>query len=315
MTYTDIKRHLQDGTTPNFIIFTGEEREVQLAYIRKIAESKQQVIKRIDGVGEAFKTQGLSLLGQSVCYVCSEDSEFQKAESVWDTINESVGNNTLIYQVPKIDKRSKFYTYFESQILVFDHMTEQVLIKHIKYILPLSTENCKELIAICENDYSRILLEIDKIIEYWEAVNDGVVTINEDAIFRKFVDEGTIYRPPTDAIFEWVDALLRGQPKRAFRLYEECKELGEPSLRLLLVLYQGIKRLLQVQSCKASNISENTGLSQWEINLVKDKVNIYGTLELVNALKVIRALEKGIKTGQVEEEFTVPYAMVSLLRE
>jgi len=83
----------------------------------------------------------------------------------------------------------------------------------------------------------------------------------------------------------------------------------------LLVLYTGVKRLLQVQSCESKNITESTGLSSWEINLVKDFVGIYRTGELVAALKNIRALEVGIKTGQIQEELSVPFAMVSLLKE
>ena len=310
MTYTEIKGHLLNGTVPNFLIFCGDEREVQRAYIDKIAESKNQTVKRIDGIGEALKTQGISLFSQSYCYVCSEDSEFQKTESAWDKISELVGANTLIYQVEKIDKRSKFYNRFEDIITTFDYMTEQVLTKHIRERSELSVDSCKLLIEICESDYSRILSELDKVARYKEISGKGW-----DTALITLVSDGTIYRPPTDAIFKWVDALLSGKPQLSFKLYEECKQLGEPSLRLLLVLYQGIKRLLQVQSCEAKDISENTGLSQWEINLVKDHTGIYRTGELVEALKTIRELEMGIKTGKIEEELSVPYAMVSLLRQ
>jgi DNA polymerase III delta subunit len=310
MTYSDIKGHLLNGTVPNFLIFCGEEREVQRIYINKIAESKKQILKRIDGVGEALKNQGTSLFSQSFCYVCTEDTEFQKAESAWDTIRESIGSNTLIYQISKIDKRSKFYGYFSESILMFDYMTEQVLTKHIKERSELSTNACKLLIEVCEYDYSRILSELGKIEAY---VN--VKGMKWDTAFFELLNGGAIYRPPTDAIFDWVNAVLSGKPQQAFKLYEECKRLGEPSLRLLLVLYQGVKRLLQVQSCEVSNIAENTGLTQWEINLVKDFVGIYQTRELVEALRNIRDLEVGIKTGQIEEEVSVPCAMINLIRQ
>ena len=310
MTYTEIKGHLLNGTVPNFLIFCGDEREVQRVYINKIAESKKQILKRIDRVGEALKNQGLSLFSQSYCYVCSDDADFQKAESSWDSISEMVGNNTLIYQVSKVDKRSKFYSHFEDVITVFDYMTEQVLIKHIQEQSELSTNACRTLIEVCESDYSRILMELDKVRRYKEI--SGKVW---DIALNELIADGTIYRPPTDAIFKWVNAVLSGRPQLSFKLYEECKRLGEPSLRLLLVLYQGVKRLLQVQSCATSNISENTGLTQWEINLVKDYVGIYKTIELVEAIRNIREMEVGIKTGQIEEELSVPYAMICLLSE
>ena len=310
MTYSDIKGHLLNGTVPNFLIFCGEEREVQRIYINKIAENKKQILKRIDSVGEALKNQGLSLLSQSFCYVCSEDTDFQKAESAWDSIKESIGSNTLIYQIQKIDKRSKFYGYFSESILMFDHMTEQVLTKHIREHSELSQNACKMLIEVCDYDYNRILLELGKIEAYVEIT--GKIW---DTAFFELLNDGTIYRPPTDAIFDWVNAVLNGKPRQAFNLYEECKRLGEPSLRLLLVLYQGVKRLLQVQSCESSNIAENTGLTQWEINLVKDFIGVYRTGELVEALRNIRELEMGIKTGQIEEEISVPCAMINLIRQ
>ena len=309
MTYTDIKGHLLNGTVPNFLIFCGDEREVQRVYINKIAESKKQILKRIDGVGEALKNQGLSLFSQSYCYVCSDDADFQKAENVWDKISDMVGENTLIYQVSKIDKRSKFYNHFESIITTFDHMTEQVLTKHIREHSELSVNACKTLCEICEYDYSRILSELDKISIYKE-----VSGVGWDTALMDLMGNGTIYVPPTDAIFKWVNAVLGGKPQQSFRLYEECKAIGEPSLRLLLVLYQGVKRLLQVQSCEVKDICENTGLSQWEVNLVKDFVGIYRNAELVDALRDIRAIEVGIKTGQIEEELSVPCAMINLLR-
>ena len=310
MTYSDIKGHLLNSTVPNFLIFCGDEREVQRVYINKIAENKQQILKRIDSISDALKTQGVSLFSQSYCYVCSDDTEFNKAESVWDRIPEMVGENTLIYQVSKIDKRSKFYTYFEDRIVTFDYMTAQVLTKHIREQSELSVSACKTLIDVCENDYSRILLELDKIRRHKDVTGK-----TWDIALSELLADGTIYTPPTDAIFKWVDAILEGKPRTAFKLYEECKELGEPSLRLLLVLYQGVKRLLQVQSCESSNITETTGLTQWEVNLVKDKVGIYRNYELVDAIRHIRELEIGIKTAQIEEELTVPCAMIDLLRQ
>lgn len=317
MTYSDIKQQIADGTLENFYIFAGEEIEVQRVYINKIAESKKQIIKRIDSVTEAIKFKGLSLLNQSFCYVCRGDVDFQKAtDEVWDTLQDKVGENTLIYLPAKLDKRSRFYMHWESRILIFDPLTPQVLTKHIRQYINLSSENCNELIRVCDSDYGRILSEIDKIQQFRKSVGAATdISASCDTYFIQLLNDGTIYQPPTDAIFEWVNAVLAGKPKKAFALWEECIEIGEPSLRLLLVLYQGVKRLLQVQSCEVKDICGNTGLSQWEVNLVKDYIGVYHTGELVAALRNIRELEMGIKTGRIDEEFAVPYAMISLISE
>lgn len=316
MTFSDIKQQIRDGKTLPFYVFSGEEIEVQRIYINKIAESKNQVVKRVDTVAEVVKAKSGGLFGQSICFVCRDDMDFQKNESLWETIESMLNDNTLIYVATKLDKRSKFYNAFDGvfsdRLVVFDHMTEQVLIKHIREQINLSVDNCRELIRICENDYGRILNEIDKIQRYTQYLGPAKM---EDGVFEKLLKDGTIYQPPTDAIFNWVDAVLSGKPILSFKLWQECVDLGEPTLRLLLVLYQGVKRLLQVQSCQAKNISENTGLSQWEVNLAKKNIGIYSNGELVSAMRQIKQLETAIKIGEVDEEYTVPYAMVSLIGE
>lgn len=317
MTFSDIKEQIREHKTLPFYVFSGDEIEVQRIYINKIAESKNQVVKLVDTVAEVVKARSGGLFGQSICFVCRDDMDFQKNEALWDKIESMLNDNTLIYLTTKLDKRSKFYNAFDGivfndRLVVFDHMTDQVLIKHIKEHINLSTDNCKELIRVCESDYGRILNEIDKIQRYTQYLGPAKM---EDGVFEKLLKDGTIYQPPTDAIFNWVDAVLSGKPILSFKLWQECVDLGEPTLRLLLVLYQGVKRLLQVQSCQAKDISANTGLSQWEINLVKNHVGVYSSGELVSAMRQIKQLETDIKIGGIEEEYAVPYAMVSLIGE
>ena len=307
MTYTDIKKQMMDGKMDSFYIFSGEDIEVQRAYVNKIAEVKGQKVKRVDTVLEATKSKSGGLMSNPVCYVCRDDDDFQKNESAWDKVEFLLGANTLIYIATKLDKRLKFYSTFENRIVIFDHMSEQILTKHIKQKIDLSTENCKELIRICENDYGRILTEIDKIKQY----AGGKLLANDS--FTHLLNDGTLYQPPEGAIFKWVDAMISGRPKLAFKLYEDCIATGESSLKLLSVLYQGVKRLLQVQSCPTTNVQQVTGLTGWEINLVKNYTGIYETIELVDAMRNIKKLETGIKTGEIDEEYTVPYAMISLL--
>ena len=309
MTYGDIKYQLMQGTTDRFFVFGGDEIEVQNIYIRKIADVNNQTIRRIDSVAEVSKSGNRGLLGKSVCFVCRDDADFQKNESAWDKIESLLKDNTLIYLATKLDKRSKFYSRWDSRIVIFDYMQEPVLLKHIREHIQLSKDNGKELIRMCEGDYGRILTEINKIDSYMTATD----TDDANKSFEHLVTDGTLYRAPDDAIFDWVDAVLSGKSRLAFQRYQDCLAIGEPSLRLLLVLYQGVKRLLQVQSCETKNIAETTGLTQWEINTVKEHVGVYRIWELVTALNNIKRLETSIKTGGIDEEFAVPFAMVSIL--
>lgn len=137
--------------------------------------------------------------------------------------------------------------------------------------------------------------------------------MNHNEAFEVLLDKGIIYQPPEDLIFDWVDAMLDGDRRKSFSLYDECVRRGEAPLKMLLVLYQSTKRLLQVQSCDG-NIEQVTGLEKWEINKVRDKANkAYSNRELIDMLFLIEGVEKGIKIGEVDEEFSVQYAMVNML--
>lgn len=60
-------------------------------------------------------------------------------------------------------------------------------------------------------------------------------------------------------------------------------------------------------------ITERTGLTAWQVKLAKEKGNHYSIGELVNAMKIIRSSEKGIKTGMIEQEVAIDYILVNIL--
>ena len=131
-----------------------------------------------------------------------------------------------------------------------------------------------------------------------------------DYVFRKFIDEGVIYRAPYDAIFDFVAAFLERRPSKAYNLLQQSKDVGEANMVLLSVLYNNIKTLLQVQSAKDYKA---LGLNGFAVkNVIAYKGN-YSNAELVKAMKLIRQVEKGIKTGTIPDELSVEYVMVSIM--
>lgn len=308
MDYRPVKNDIMTKSFKSFYIFTGMEVFVMRTYIHKIAEVSGKQLQRIDSVAESFKGKGMSLFKQSFCYLCTDDNEFMKTESAWDTIAEQLKDNILILCVSNIDKRSKFYKHFQDSIISFDYLDSRLLIQYIKKDLNLSQDDCNILINVCEQDYNKIRLEMDKIIRYQTMHNCA-----SDVALHNLLIDGTIYQPPQDAIFDWCDAILDCKPVKAFRLLEECKRIGEPALRLLLVLYNNTKSTLQVQSCESRDVAQNTGLQAWEVRNAQKHKNVYSNGELVRAIKLIRETEKGIKTGAIDEEVAVPYVMTQIM--
>ncbi len=306
MNISTVKKQIKDKNLQHFYIFTGEEYKVQDIYIDKISEVTDKPLMRIDEVKSLFN-RGKSLIANSNVFVVRDDKEFMKAEKSWDNLLENLGNDILIFLWTDVDKRFKFYKRFEDDIVVFNHMDDDVIFKYAHKSISLNDYNLKRFIDICEHDYGRILIESDKIQTYAKATKKHV-----DEAFNDLVNQGAIYVPPQDAIFSFVDAVVIRDSRKSFELLEECKRIGEPNLRLISVLYTNLKRVLQVQACTSKDIANSTGLSWWEIKCVTDKTNYWRNGELVYMLKLLRKLEKSIKVGTIDESLSVDYFMVNV---
>lgn len=308
METSTIKLDIKSNKIRPYYIFTGEELKIQDIYIEKLANGK--TIRRVDSFSSiARKLNSGMLLSIPKCYVIRDDIEFTKEDSIWGNLEAIIGSNLIVWVFTSIDKRSKFYKHFKDLICEFNHLSEDVLLKYVQKEIDLSDKNARELIQICENDYARILLEIDKIKSFMQFLPQS----DCNYVFKQFVEDGTIYQPPRDAIFMWVDAVLKRQKKAAFGLLQECVDIGEASLTLLSVLYNNTKQVLQVQGCESKDVVKASGLTPWQIKCTRERCGYYRISELVRMLESIESIEKGIKAGTIPEELAVPYLLAGIL--
>ena len=313
MDITSVKQQIQKKEPQHFYIFVGEEVAVMDIYIRKIAECINVKPTRADTIVNILpKLTSNSFLSVPQCYVIREDTDFIKSDAVQDFVDNKIQNkNIIILAFNSLDKRTKFYKAYNNSIVYFERLNEQILSKYIHKEIDLSERNTRMLAEICEYDLSRIYLEIDKIKSYHGAhkMPNGYY----DSIFEDLVKEGVIYEPPYDAIFDFVDAVLKRNIKLSYNLYRQCQDIGESNLVLLSVLYTNAKAVLQVQSCTSDNVSKTTGLTGFQIKCAKEKCGRYRNRELVDMMRLIQRVEKGIKTGEIEEPISVEYVLVNCL--
>ena len=321
MEIADVLNHIKQNDIRSFYIFTGIEIEVQWLYIKQIAKHKNQDVKYVDDFKSIYhKFKNTSFVNKSFCYVMRDDKDLTGNEKLWVQLTDDFfGGNTVILLLTDLDKRTKFYKHYKDDIVEFKPLPEQLLIKYIQKDSGLGDTSCKKLIDICESNYGRILLEIDKIKMYRDYLNEdgyehdsnnSLPAIYVDSVFEHLLKDGTIYQPPKDAIFDFVDAVMRRQSKRAFELLQESYDCGEATMVLLQVLYNNTKQMLQVQSCTSSDICKSTGLTSWQVKCAKDRIGKWRVGELVNLMRDLREAEVGIKTGQIEEQFAVEYVLV-----
>ena len=313
MTVNDVKSDIRNKSPKNYYVFTGEEIAVMNIFIKKIAEVANANICRADTLSSIFsKMQNKSFLSTRSCFVIRDDKEYLSTEDAWIKLEEgSIQNNNIVIMLyTDLDKRSKFYKHIQDKLVVFEALTDENLKREIQKRIDLSDKNCMELIEICEHNLGAILNEVDKIKSYgeWSQV------INEDKIFRLLLEEGTIHQPARDVIWDFVDAVLMRYINKAFVLLDEALEYGNPILTLISVLYRDTKQLLQVQECDSGNISKTTGLSDWDIKRARSRFGRYSVTELRTSVRMIREVEKNIKSGLIEDTMALDYILVSMLR-
>ncbi len=305
MTVLDVRQQIKDNNLQSYYVFTGEEIEVQRIYINKIAEVKCCQVIRADKLSDVWQDIiNPSLFDGNAVYVIRDDKDILNNDIDFSLL----GDNIVIHLLTNVDKRTKWYKNNSDKIVEFEHLSSEVLSTYIRKLIRLNKTNCERFIAMCENDYSRILLEIDKIQRYAQETN-----LSDDEAFEILVNDGIIYQPPADAIFDLVDAILKRQISRVYNLLQQCYAVGEASLVILNVLYSNTKQVLQVQACESDDICSSTGLSKWQVKCAKDKCGHYSIGELVDILHLIFKLQKGIVSGQIDDSMSVEYLLVSIL--
>ena len=306
-----LKVQIQTKTIPNIMIFSGSEWAVQKIYINQISKVTGLETKRVDSIATVVSNfRSRSFVQKDYIYIARDDSEYMQNEKLQTLVNDTIGHNMFILLLTTVDKRLKFYKAYKDSIIEFEALKPVALKKYIQKQISLSDNNCDKLMEVCEYDYGRCLLEIDKIKQYAKGFTGDY---GPDNFFSMLLTDGTINTPPKDAIFEFVDAILDRKNKLLFNLYEQCKAVGEATLVMISVLYNNAKAVLQVQSCESSDISKATGLTGFQIMNSKKHIGKYRNGELVNIMKLCIKCEQGIKTGKIEESVAMDYILVNIL--
>lgn len=309
----EIKQGLKTARVLPLYVFTGPEVAIMDIYIKQIAASIGAEIFNLDtmaAVKERCSSRRM-LSGNRRMFVVRNDKSYQSAEKIWGVFKSGLvqKDTPIILVYSSLDKRTKFYKQHEEVMVDFQPLSPQVLCKYIQKEINLSDTDAVYLAEICDCNYSRILLECDKI-----SMLANSRKINHEQALDILLTEGLIYVPPKDAIFDLVDSICRGMIRTSYLYLQDCINIGEFPLAILSVLYTNIRSIYIVKMDGGEDgVVERTGLTPFQVKLAKEKQNAYSVSELLSAMKVVREAEKCIKTGAIDADFAVPYAMTKIL--
>lgn len=167
MDVATLKSHIKLKTIPTFLIFSGPEWKVQELYIKQISKVTGKEIKRIDSITDIYsQLKNKSFMQKHYIYIVRDDKELMQNEKLQQQIEKVLGENILIHLLTSVDKRTKFYKAYKDVICDFEALSDSMLQKYVLKEIKLSERNIQRLIDICEHDFGKILLEIDKIKNY-----------------------------------------------------------------------------------------------------------------------------------------------------
>lgn len=306
MTIQELHNQIMDKhITDNLFIFIGPEYFVQHVYIEKIAQIKNLNIKYTDDFNSIQASlDSSSLFKEYNLYVIQDDMELLKHERVWKEINP--GKNIIIFKYSSLVKNSKFLNYFSEKSIIFEKLSQNVLINRLKPT-GLSIDNIKKLIEIGDNNYGQILLELDKVKQAANGSN------NLDYYFITLDAQGAFHKNISDITFDFIDYLVTRDIQNSLKLYQQLKQIGESNIKLLSLLYTTFKVILLIQTCHTSDICESTGIQYYQLKMNQNKIGYYGVQELVFILKLIQKIDTNIKQGNMEETISIDYLLSNIL--
>ena len=316
MDLTTLKAHIKTGKFDPYYIFTGEDSGVQRIYLQQMAKVRNAEVKILDSITELGAKKQLRTTLKNACICVLFDSkEFIQDERIELFIMQFCASDDMlvVFIYTSIDKRTKFYKAHQDKIVDFPHLKTDVLVKYVQKDMPLSESSAICLIEACEHDYGRILIEMDKIRCMGEhAMSVGKSSgYDADEVLKYLFRHRLIYRPPQDAVFDFVDAVLKNKRAEAFDLLAESYASGEATLVILTNLFNSARQLLQVQSYVGQNkLTDVTGLTPFQIKLASGRKHYYDDTHLMKLMELVREAERGIKIGEIEDSAAVPYVLV-----
>ena len=314
MELIDLMKKISEDNIPHFLILFGEEQKIIDIYINNIRDKilAKKVVK--ESVSSVVKNIGKKSIDKcKKLYIVTDDIAFTKLEDNLESVKNAVNKDYVILRYNSLDKRSAFIRKNQQNIVEFSHLSDEVLQQYIYRDLPdLSDENVSKLISYCNNDYGRILLEVDKIKQYSSVRTDLTI----DSCFVQLDKQGLFHKEIGDITFELTDAVLGGYPEKAIQKLDEAKRKGEPAMMISSILYNGFRNLLAYQGLgkNKQGAMERTGMTKGELWGCTKNVGGYSMEEVKRNMLFCQKVESGIKMGTIDEDIALEYLVLSCLK-
>ena len=310
MDISQLKEELLNNKLRPYYVFIGDELALQDHYIDKIKSLCNLEYVRAESIRAIYSKlfQKALIKTEPKLYVIRNDEEFYKTDSAWDKFIEakSLKGNIVILLYSGVEKTSKFCKKHESVLTQFDYVGTSILKNRLQAITKMPDPYCVDIVKMCGNNYGRMKNELEKLRVF--AVCNK---LDWCTAYLEGKKQHLIHEEIGDIIFDFTNAIVERNIKKAYELYPKILQTEDgAAIKLLSVLYNTFRNVIAVQCTEFKDRTEEVlGLTKGQIYMTAQKCCKYNNFELVHIIKTLRYLEKGIKTGLVEEKFALPYLM------
>ncbi len=305
-----LKQNILENKLNCFYVFTGEELALQDVYIDQIKKQSKLECCRADSLKSIYgKLTSKTLIKASPkIYIIRNDEDYAKStESNWNKFIgcKNLKGNIVIMLYSSLDKNGKFCKHHDAILTQFDFIGSSLLKNRLVATTGMPTAYCADIVKMCGNNYGRIRNELYKLNVLGRVNNYSYNTAYLEA--KKL---NMIHEEIGDVIFDYTNAVAERNIVKAYQMYDKVKQTEDGTMRLITVLYNTFRQILMIQSTPAQDRTEEVlGLTKGQIYVTAQKCNRYNLIELVQIVKTLRYLEKGIKTGTVDEKYAMEYLM------
>ena len=313
MNITVLKQEILDKKLRPTYVFCGDELVLQDIYIDEIAKVSGLDKLRIEYLSNVYSKLSVKTLIKTKpkLYIIRNDDIYYKEEKVWDKVISGKGQkgNIIILLYSNLDKRGKFYKAHEDILTEFNFIGKSILSARLQAITKWPIQYCDDLVTTCGCNYGRIKNELYKL-----GVLANVLKSNLTTAYLYAKKHNMIHEEIGDIIFDFTNAIIERNVTLSYKLLSQITKTDEGPIKLLSVLYNSFRNILIVQSTPQKERTEEIlGLTKGQIYVTSQKCDRYTLSELVQIIKTIQKLEKGIKTGTVDVNFAMEYLMGEVL--
>lgn len=310
MLISDLKNKIVSGNIDNFYIFTGVEEGIMDIYIQQIVKKLNLTVKWVDSIQEIIKLLNLkSLVKVKYLYLVRQDKAIKAEETAWNFLKNDIKGNYIILVDPNLDKKTKFYKFFEDIIIKFEKLSEDMLVQYgKKKCKTLNSENLKKLCEWCGYSYLRLMNELDKI-------NSLSLYLNIDAnkSFDMLVQDNCIFKEKEFDILQYSQYILTRNIDACYREFAYAKSQN-CELGLIGLLRASFRNLILLKNDGGGKgVCERTGLTNWQIKCAIDIDEYYNIDECDSILLFLQELEVKIKTGAIDINLALKYLLAEIL--